>query len=67
MTRKVNFFNHTDRDLALVIEGRAVTLPRKTYIRAELPPVFNWKRADSVAQTATVPDGSAGLDILFRE
>ncbi|MDB5311355.1 MAG: hypothetical protein JWO38_5557 [Gemmataceae bacterium] len=66
-TRKVGFFNHTDKDIDLVIEGRTVTLPRKSYIQAEVSPVFNWKRSDHPAETATVPDGAAGLDVLFRE
>lgn len=65
--RKVGFFNHTDRDIDLVIEGRAVKLPRKTYLHAQLPPTFTWKQADRKAETATVPDGAAGLDVLFRE
>lgn len=65
--RKVGFFNHTDRDIDLVIEGRAVKLPGKTYLHAQLPPTFQWKQADRKAETATVPDGAAGLDVLFRE
>jgi hypothetical protein len=35
--RKIGFFNHTGRDLDLVIEGKAVKLPKKSYLHAELP------------------------------
>jgi hypothetical protein len=65
--RKVGFFNHTDRDIDLVIVGRAVKLPRKTYLHAQLPPTFQWKQGDRKAETATVPESAAGLDVLFRE
>jgi hypothetical protein len=66
-TRKVGFFNHTDRDIKLVIAGQATTLPKKTYIHAEVPPSFQWKYAENAMQSATVPDGAAGLDVLFSE
>lgn len=65
-TRKVGFFNHTEKDIQLVIEGRAVTLPRKTYIHAEVPQAFQWRYDGHPTQTAQVPDGAAGLDLLFR-
>lgn len=64
---KIGFYNHTESDIALVIEGRAVTLPRKTFIHAEVPPTFRWKYADEPERTATVPAGAVGLDVLFRE
>jgi hypothetical protein len=66
-TRRIGFFNHTNRDLDLVIEGRPVTLPRKSYIHAEVPATFSWRHSDNPAQPTTVPAGSPGLDVLFRE
>ena len=65
--RKIGFFNHTDRDLDLVIEGRAVKLPKKSFLHAEMPVKFTWKHSDRPAELATVPDGAAGLDVLFKE
>lgn len=65
--RKVGFYNHTGRDIDLVIEGKAVTLPKKTFIHADVPPAFRWKYADQPTRNATIPDGAAGLDVLFRE
>jgi len=64
--RRVGFFNHTDRAVRLVIEGRSVTLPAKNYLHAELPPVFRWSEAGGPARTTTVPSDSAGVDVLFR-
>ncbi len=66
-TKRIGFFNHTDRDIDLVIEGRAVTLPRKTYIHAEVPPTFTWQHSGNAAKPTTVPADSPGLDVLFRE
>ncbi|MCI0704921.1 MAG: hypothetical protein L0241_28000 [Planctomycetia bacterium] len=65
--RKVGFFNHTDRDLMLTIEGKTVKLPAKTFIHAQVPATFTWKYGDKPATTATVPADAAGLDVLFRE
>lgn len=66
-TRKVGFFNHTAADLELVIEGKAVKLPKRTYIYAEVPPAFVWKHGAGSPEKATVPAGAAGLDVVFRE
>ena len=65
--RKVGFYNHTGRDLALTIEGRAVTLPAMSYLHAQLPPAFTWACADQPAARATVPADAAGVDVLIRE
>lgn len=65
--RKVGFYNHTDRDLSLTIEGKAVALPAKTYILAHLPPTFTWKHGDKPATKETVPADAAGIDVLFKE
>jgi hypothetical protein len=66
-TRKVGFFNHTRRNLDLVIDGRAVKLPGRTYIHAQVPPTFRWKHGDNPAATATVPEGAAGIDVVFKD
>ncbi|HYH68679.1 MAG TPA: hypothetical protein VD866_28560 [Urbifossiella sp.] len=65
-SRRVGFFNHTDRAVRLVIEGRPVTLPAKNYLHAELAPVFRWSEAGGPARTTTVPADAAGVDVLFR-
>ena len=64
--RRVGFFNHTDRDLRLTIEGERVTLPAKSFLHAELPPSFRWSEAGGPPRRTTVPADSAGVDVLFR-
>lgn len=67
LLRKIGFFNHTNRDLDLVIEGKAVRLPKKSYLHAELPAKFTWMHSDGAAEAATVPENAAGLDVLFKD
>jgi hypothetical protein len=65
--RTVGFFNHTDRDLNLTIEGRAVKLPARSYLHAKLAPTFTWGHGDRPAARETVPDGAGGVDVVFRD
>ncbi len=65
--RTVGFYNHTDRDLSLTIEGRAVKLPAKTYLHAKLGPTFTWSQGDQAVVRETVPEGSSGVDVVFRD
>jgi hypothetical protein len=65
--RTVGFYNHTDRDLNLTIEGRAVKLPSRTYLHAQLAPTFTWGHGDRPAASETVPDGAGGVDVVFRD
>jgi hypothetical protein len=65
--RAVGFFNHTNRDLELSIEGRSVKLPAKTYLEAKVAQTFTWGYGDRSAVRERVPEGAAGLDVVFRE
>jgi hypothetical protein len=65
--RKIGFYNHTKRDLALTIEGKSVTLPAMSYLHANLPPTFTWKCPDRPAAKETVPADAAGVDVVIRE
>ena len=65
--RSVGFYNHTARDLELTIEGRAVRLPAKSYLQAQLAPRFTWSHSDRSATREVVPDGAGGLDVVFRD
>jgi hypothetical protein len=44
-----------------------VKRPAKTYLHAKLAATFTWGRGDQPATRETVPDGSAGVDVVFRE
>jgi hypothetical protein len=65
--RKVGFYNHTPRALALTIEGKTVSLPAMSYVHAEVPAAFTWKCGDRPAAKEAVPAGAAGVDVLIRE
>lgn len=64
--RMVSFFNHTNRDLNLTIEGRSVKLPAKTFLETKLNQAFTWSYGDNSSATERVPDGASGLDVVFR-
>ena len=72
--RKIGFYNHTKRDLALTIDGKAVTLPAMSYLHAQLPPTFTWKCADKPAAKETVDvsgmhvlPGAIDVHVHFRD
>ncbi|WP_439626660.1 hypothetical protein [Gemmata sp.] len=65
--KTVGFYNHTDRDVSLTIEGRAVTLPARTYLSAKLAPTFTWGHGAAPAVREAVPAGASGLDVVFRD
>ena len=65
--RKIGFYNHTSREVRLTIEGRAVTLPAKSYLDARVASTFIWGHSDHPPARETVPAGAAGLDVVFRE
>ncbi len=65
--RTVTFFNHTNRELSLSIEGKSVTLPAKSYVESKLAQSFKWGYGERPAGRELVPDGAAGLDVVFRE
>jgi hypothetical protein len=65
--RTVGFYNHTANDLALTIEGRAVKLPARSYLQAQLAPSFTWSVGNRTATRETVPAGAVGVDVVFRD
>ena len=64
--RTVGFYNHTDRDVVLTIEGRVVKLPAKSYLHARLASTFTWSPGDRPATRETVPAGASGFDVVLR-
>jgi hypothetical protein len=65
--RKVGFFNYTARELEMVVDGKSMKLPAKHYLQAEVPPRFAYRVGASEPASLNVPDGSAGLEVVFRE
>ncbi len=64
--RSIGFYNHTARDLELTIEGRAVSLPAKSYLQAKLGASFTWSHSHRPAVRETVPTDAGGLDFVFQ-
>jgi hypothetical protein len=65
--RKVGFFNHTDRDLQLSVEGATITLPRRHYVAAEVPAKFVWRVDGGAEQTTEIPASAPGVEVVFRK
>ena len=64
--RTVGFFNHTDRDLKLTVEGDTVTLPRRHYVTAEVPATFAWK-LDGDERRTEIPAAAPGVEVVIRK
>jgi hypothetical protein len=63
----VDFWNLTDRDLALRIEGGPPqVLPRGKNMRVATGSQFTWQANGRPAQTARVEDGESALQIVIR-
>lgn len=66
-TRKVGFFNHTDRDLKLTVEGQAITLPKRHYVAAEVPASFDWTLGDGPKRQTAIPTAAPGVEVVIRK
>jgi hypothetical protein len=63
---KVGFFNHSDRQIVLDVNGEAVKLPSEQYVTLRLPRTFNWAEKGQKATDVVVPPDADGLEIVFR-
>ncbi|HET6576444.1 MAG TPA: hypothetical protein VFG68_22785 [Fimbriiglobus sp.] len=64
--RKVGFFNHSNRDLTLTVEGESVTLPRRHYVNARVPAAFTWK-LDGAERQTEIPAAAPGVEVVIRK
>lgn len=64
---KVGFFNHSDRDLALDVNGEPVRLPKEQYVTLRLPRTFKWAEKGAKAKDVVVPPDADGIEIVFRK
>ena len=63
---KVGFFNHSDRDIALTVNGESVKLPSEEYVTLRLPRTFSWAEKGAKATDVVVPPDADGIEIVFR-
>ncbi|MFO0850065.1 MAG: hypothetical protein U0871_16145 [Gemmataceae bacterium] len=65
--RTVGFFNQSNRDVKLTVEGQSVTLPRGHQVSAVVPGGFKWKLDGGPEQKTDVPTAAPGLDVVIRQ
>lgn len=64
---KVGFFNHSDREIVLDVNGEAVKLPSEQYVTLRLPRTFKWAEKGQKATDVAVPADADGMEIVFRK
>ncbi len=63
---KVGFFNHSDRELWLEVNGESVGIPARNYVLTKVPPKFTWRYKNGSPNEVTIPNTSEGMDLIFR-
>jgi hypothetical protein len=64
---KVGFFNHSDREIQLDVNGEAVRLPTEQYVTLRLPRTFKWAEKGQKGTDVVVPPTADGIEIVFRK
>jgi hypothetical protein len=64
---KVGFFNHSEREITLEINGEMVKLPSEQYVTLRLKRTFAWSEKGQKATEVVVPPDADGMEIVFRK
>lgn len=64
--RTVSFYNYTDRELPLIVNGQSKSLPAKSSLALALPDSFAWSIGGK-AELSDIPQGAAGLSIVIQK
>jgi hypothetical protein len=64
---KVGFFNHSNREIVLDVNGESVRLPKEQYVTLRLPRTFNWAEKGLKSASVVVPPDADGIEIVFRK
>ena len=64
---KVGFFNHTERQLVLDVNGQSLRLPKGEYATVRLPRTFTWAEQGAKDNSVVVPPDAEGIEIVFRK
>jgi hypothetical protein len=62
----VAFWNYSDRNIILTVDGQRWQLPRNKGITLDLPRAFTWQTDGRGAEQEQVPAGSSGMEIVIR-
>jgi hypothetical protein len=65
--RTVRFFNISDRDIKLTVNGETGSLPKQSVIAAELPANFTWKINSGKEESTEIPANVRGLEVIIRK
>jgi hypothetical protein len=64
---RVGFFNHSDREITLDVNGEALKLPSEQYVTVRVPRTFSWTEKGQKAREVVVPPDAEGMEIVFRK
>jgi hypothetical protein len=64
---KVGFFNHSDREITLEVNGEQVKLPSEQYVTLRLKRTFKWAEKGKKETEVAVPPDADGIEIVFRK
>jgi hypothetical protein len=64
---KVGFFNHSDREIVLDVNGEPLKLPKEQYVTLRLPRTFTWAETGAKGSSVVVPPDADGIEIVFRK
>ena len=64
--RNVGFFNNSERDVTLTVQGETITLPKHTFVTANVPRSFTWKLDAEAERTTEIPPGAPGVEVVIR-
>jgi len=64
---RVGFFNHSERQIVLEVNGEQLKIPSGQYVTLRLPRTFAWAEKDRKAKDVVVPPDADGIEIVFRK
>jgi hypothetical protein len=64
---KVGFFNHSEREIVLEVNGETLKLPSEQYVTLRLKRTFTWGEKGQKPTDVAVPPDADGMEIVFRK
>jgi hypothetical protein len=64
---RVGFFNHSDREITLDVNGEPVKLPSEQYVTVRVSRTFTWSEKGQKSTDVVVPPDAEGVEIVFRK
>ncbi len=63
---RVGFFNMSERDVTLVVDGQEIKLPKRSSVSATVGSTFRWGLESAEVEDAAIPVTAAGAEIIIR-